>query len=161
MKSKFPNQGLTVSEKNTHNIREYNRKQHLFIKYTFAVLVDLVVLNLFNQYSEHVFIESFSISLLVAVLLQILLQGTLVVEHRVADYFKTKPGVIMKILRGLSTWAILFISKLVILKVIALLFGESIVFSGPLHGVVMFIIVVIAIIVAEQTIIQVNKKLAD
>ena len=150
-----------MSEKNSPIVREFNRKQHLFIKYTFAVLVDLTVLNLFNQYCEHVIIESFSISLLVAVLLQVLLQATLVVEHRVADYFKTKSGVMMKVLRGLSTWAILFISKLVILKVIALLFGKSIVFSGPMHGVVVFIIVVVAIIVAEQAIIKINRMLAD
>jgi len=49
-----------------------------------------------------VFIEYFSISLLTAVLLQVLLQITIAIEHRVANLFKDKPGIRPKILRALS-----------------------------------------------------------
>ena len=138
----------------------YSKRQHLFFRYTYAVLIDLTVLNLFNEYSDNVFIEHFSISLLAALLLQVLLQVTLAIEHRVAILFKGKPGLKAKILRALSTWGILFISKLVILEAINLAFGNSVLFSGPIHGLVAFIIVVTAIIIAEQVFSWIYRSLA-
>ncbi|MGD8533014.1 MAG: hypothetical protein PVG80_06650, partial [Gammaproteobacteria bacterium] len=46
-------------------------RQRLFNRYFTAILIDLVVLNLFVEYSEHVRIDSFTISLLAAFLLQV------------------------------------------------------------------------------------------
>lgn len=137
-----------------------SRRQKLFIKYTMMVLIDLVVLGLFNEYWDLVFIEYFSVTLLTAALLQLLLQLTLAIEHKVAHYFSKMAGLKAKILRGLSTWAILFISKLIILKAISFAFGTSVVFSGPVHGLVAFIVVVIAIIAAEQLFDKVYRALA-
>ena len=124
------------------------------------MLVDLTVLNLFNEYWDFVYFEYFTISLLTAILLQFLLQVTIAIEHRVADYFKAKTGLRAKVLRGLSTWTILFVSKLVILEAINFAFGDSVVFSGPIHGLVAFIIVVIAIIIVEQAITRIYNSLA-
>ena len=138
----------------------FSRRQQLFFRYTFLVLIDLTVLNLFNEYWSHVYIELFSLSLLAALLLQVLLQITILIEHRVANYFKEKSGIGAKILRGLSTWGILFSSKLVILEAINISFGSSVLFSGPLHGLVSFVIVVIAIIIAEQIFSWVYRSLA-
>ncbi len=47
--------------------------QQLFLRYFTAILVDLTVLNLFEEYWAPVVIESFTISLLAALLLQALL----------------------------------------------------------------------------------------
>ena len=145
--------------KNEH-AGSFSRHQQLFFRYTFAVLVDLTVLNLFNEYWGYVYIEFFSVSLLAAILLQLLLKVTLAIEHRVAGYFKGKPGLRPRIMRGLSAWAILFGSKLIILEAINLSFGDSVVFGGPIHGLVAFIIVVIAIIAAEQGFLWVYRTLA-
>lgn len=84
-------------------IKANSLKQHLFIKYSFFVLVDLTVLNLFNEHWDFVYIEFFSISLLAALLLQFLLKVTLKIEHHVAEHFKKTPGAKGKVLRGLST----------------------------------------------------------
>ena len=138
----------------------FSRRQQLFFKYTFFVLIDLTVLNLFNEYWDYVFIEFFSVSLLAALLLQVLLQVTIAIEHRVAEFFKGTPGLKAKILRGLSTWAILFGSKLAILEAINISFGDSVLFGGPVHGVIAFIIVVIAIIIAEQFFMWIYRSLA-
>ncbi len=138
----------------------FSKRQQLFIRYTLAVLVDLTVLNLFNEYWDFVYFEYFTISLLTAVLLQFLLQVTIAIEHRVAGYFKTKTGLSAKVMRGLSTWAILFASKLVILEAINFAFGDSVVFGGPINGLGAFIIVVIAIIIAEQAITRIYNFLA-
>ena len=136
------------------------RRQHLFFRYTFLVLVDLTVLNLLDQYWDLVFIENFSISLATAMLLQILLQLTLAIEHRIAEYFRKKPGAMARILRGLSTWAVLFGSKLIILEAINRAFGDSVLFGGPMHGLLAFVAVVVAIIVAEQLFYRIYRALA-
>ncbi len=126
--------------------------QQVFIKYTLAILVDLTVLGLFNEYWKHVIIDSFSIALLASVLLQALLKVTLIIEHRIAHFFKSKAGLGAKILRLLSTWIVLFVSKLLILEAISFSFGDHVQFVGPVHGLVSFIVVVVAILIAEQLI---------
>lgn len=151
---------MTSTSIENETVTTHSNRQRLFIRYTLAVLVDLTILNLFNEYWDYVFIEFFTISLFAAILLQFLLQVTIVIEHRVANYFKTKTGLSAKLQRGFSTWAILFISKLIILQAINFVFSDSVVFSGPIHGVVAFIAVVTAIIIAEQAIIKIYRSLA-
>ena len=138
----------------------YSRRQRIFLSFTFAVLVDLTVLNLFDEFWDYVYIEYFSISLLAALLLQSLLRVTISIEHRVASYFKKQSGLKARILRGLSTWGILFGSKFVILEAINIAFGDDVLFTGPIHGLVAFIVVVIAVIVAEQIFSWVYRSLA-
>ena len=140
----------------------YGSRQQLFIKYTLVVLIDLVVLSFFNQYWDFVYIETFTIALLTAMLLQFLMQVALKLEHKAADYlFGEKTGTHIKVLRAVSAWAIIFVSKLVILEAINLSFGDSVVFSGPIHGLVSFLTVVIAIIIAEQLIAWIYRSLTD
>jgi hypothetical protein len=120
-----------------------------------------VVLNLLNEFWDKVFIEFFYISILTAILLQTLLQITISIEHRVAEHFKFKPHFKHKVMRVFSTWAILFISKLIILKAISFSFGHSVTFGGPDHtrGLLIFIIVVIVIIATEQLFASIYKRL--
>ena len=58
-----------------------------------------------------------------------------------------------------SAWAILFISKFVILGVINFAFGDDIIFSGPLHGVVAFIGIVVIMLVAEEAVVHFYNRL--
>lgn len=88
------------------------------------------------------------------------MQLTMVAEHHVANFFKDKATLKGKILRVLSTWAILFSSKLIILEAINRIFGDGIVFTGPVHGLIAFILVVIAIIFAEQILSWIYRSLA-
>ena len=142
--------------------RSFSHRQLLFLKYTLIVLIDLVVLGLFNQYWEFVYIETFTIAMLTAMLLQFLMQVAIRIEHIAADYlFGGKSGTRIKLMRGVSAWAIIFVSKLVILEAINLSFGDSVQFNGPLHGVVAFLVVVIVIIIAEQGVIWIYRSLGD
>ena len=81
---------MTNTSTENEAVTTLTNRQRLFIRYTLAVLVDLTVLNLFNEYWDYVFIEFFTISLFAAMLLQFLLQVTIIIEHRVANYFKSK-----------------------------------------------------------------------
>lgn len=69
------------------SLEQISRKQHLFLRYFTAFLIDLVVLNIFAEYWQHVSIYSFTVSLFAAALLQLLLQLTLKFEEQCADYF--------------------------------------------------------------------------
>ena len=134
-------------------------RQRLFLRYFTAILIDLVVLNLFAEHWHHVTIDSFTLSLFAAVLLQILLKLTLVIEGRVADYFNARQGTAARVMRFVSAWAILFLSKFVILGAIYLMFGDSILFSGPVHGVLAFIVVVVVMLAAEEAIVRFYRRL--
>jgi len=128
--------------------------QRLFIRYLMATLIDLAVLNLFDEYWGNVAVGSYTISILAAIILQVLLKATLALEHRVAVFFSSKSGGIAKFLRFLSAWLILFGSKFVMLGVIDFVFGDDVQFAGPLHGVVAFIVVVVAMLAAEELIVR-------
>ncbi len=95
-----------------------------------------------------------------ALLLQVLLQATVAIVNRITNYFKEKPGVSAKIFRGLSTWAVLFSSKLVILEAVNFAFGSSVMFYGPMNGLIAFIVVVVVMIFAEQFFKRIYDSLA-
>jgi hypothetical protein len=134
--------------------------QRLFVRYLMATLIDLTVLNLFDEYWRHVTVDSFTISILAAVLLQVLLKATLALEHRVAGYFSAKPGPMAKFLRFFTAWLILFGSKFVMLGAIDFAFGDDVAFGGPVHGVVAFIIVVVVMLAAEEMVVRFYRRLA-
>ena len=132
----------------------------MFLRYFTAILVDLVVLNVLAEYWTRVVVDSFTISLFTAVLLQVLLKLTLAIEHRIAAYFKSKEGAAARVLRFLAAWAVLFASKLVILAVVDFAFGEWIHFNGPNHGLLAFIGVVVAMLAAEEGFVRFYRRLA-
>lgn len=134
--------------------------QTMYVRYLMAVLIDLVVLNIFDEYSDKVQIESFTVSLFAAILLQVLLKLTLLLEHRVAAWFRTKPGKAWTVARFLSAWLILFGSKFVFLEAVNFVFGDSVVFLGVLHGVVTLILVLIVMILAEEVVARTYRRLA-
>ncbi len=138
-----------------------SNKQRLFVRYFTGILIDLTVLNLFVEYSEHVVIDSFTISLFAAVVLQVLLKATIALEHRVAAYYKAKPGGFAKFMRYFTAWLILFGSKFVILEALAFAFGNDVYFGGPLHGLVILIVVVVVMLIAEEAIVQLYRRLTD
>ena len=140
---------------------EPSSRQKLFLRYFTAILVDLVVLNLFAEFWDLIVIEAFSVSLAAAILLQVLLKLTLKIEHHVADFFNARPGKLAVFLRFFSAWLILFLSKFLILAAINFAFGDSVVFAGPLHGVVAFIVVVMAMLGAEEIIVRFYRRLGD
>lgn len=137
-----------------------SNNQRLFVRYFIAILIDLVVLNLFMEYTSIVVIESFTISLLVALVLQILLKLTMHIEHQVALYFNSKTGGFAKFMRFFCAWLVLFGSKFVILEAIAFVFGDEVFFGGPLHGLAILIAIIVVMLVAEEAIVRFYRRLA-
>jgi len=135
-------------------------KQRAFLRYFTATLVDLVVLGLFAEYWDWVSASSFTIMLIAAVLLQILLKVTIVIEHKVAAYYNARPGGFNKFLRFFMAWVVLFGSKFVILEALALALGDRLKFSGPFHGIVALIVVVVVMLVVEALLVKLYRRLA-
>jgi len=145
--------GVALTDVPTTAPRRYNR-------YLTATLIDLTVLNLFDEYLARVTVESFTVSILAAILLQALLKATLALEHRVAGYFSGRTGPAAKFLRFFCAWLILFGSKFVMLEVLDIAFGEALEFTGPAHGIVAFIAVVVGMLVAEELAVRLYRRLA-
>ena len=137
-----------------------SKRQRVFSRYLTATLVDLVVLGLFAEYWEYVTVNSFTIMLLAAVLLQVLLKIALVVEHKVAAFFNARPGGFNKFMRFFAAWVVLFVSKFVILETVVLTFGDRVIFGGPLHGVVSLIAVVTVMLVVEAALVKLYRSLS-
>ena len=135
-------------------------RQRTFLRYYTGTLIDLVVLGLFAEFSDKVIVESFSIALLAAIVLQLLLKATIALEHIVAGYFKSKPGGFNTFMRWFTAWLILFGSKFVILEALSFAFGGRVRFEGALHGIVWLILVVVVMIVAEELMVRFYRRLA-
>ena len=103
-----------------------SKKQDVFFSWTSDVLIYTIVLNLFVEHVDAVVIDSFTISILTAVLLKILLDVVMGLEHRVHHYFAQKEGTVFKFFGTVSLFAILFLGKLFILEVVNLVFGDHV-----------------------------------
>ena len=84
----------------------------------------------------------------------------LAVEHRVAAYWKKKPGGFNKFMRFFCAWLVLFGSKFVILEALSFAFAEQVQFEGVLHGIVWLIIVVVTMVIVEELVVRFYRKLA-
>jgi len=135
-------------------------RQRLFVLFFVGTLVDLVVLCLFNEYSDKVYVDSFTTALLASIVLQFLLKVTIAAEHRILALFKGKTGAAWKSLKYFVAWLILFGSKFVILEALSFAFGHNVHFEGMLHGIVWLIIVVVAMVIIEELVVRLFRRLA-
>ena len=126
-----------TADKKISALAHPTRLQMIFFSWTKDVLIYVIVLNLFVEYSPVVIIDSFTISIFTAILLKILLEIIIKIEHKVSHFFKSN-----KFLRILFGWLILFGSKFIILEIINFVFGEH-VELGKFLDVILLVIVLI------------------
>ncbi len=135
-------------------------KQRMFLRYYTGFLMDLVVLNLFAEYWDLVAVDTFTTSLLAAVLLQVLLKATIWLEHKAMDYFNARGGGgLNTFLKYFVAWLILFGSKFVILEALTFAFGDKVRFEGRFNGILTLIVVVVVMLVAEEAIVRLYRRL--
>ncbi len=137
-----------------------SNNQALFLRYFTAILIDLVVLNLFVEYSDLVVIDSFTVTIFVAALLQVLLKLTIALEHKLAEFWNAREGGLARFMRYFTAWLVLFGSKLVILEAINILFGDYIDFVGRFDGLVVLIAIIVVMLLAEDLIVRFYRRLA-
>lgn len=94
------------------------------------LLVYVVVLNLFVEYAPKVLSETFTLSVLTAVLLKVVLEVVVVAEHRVKRRWRQASSGLGKVGAGVLLWLLLVGSKLVVLQLVDLVFGERVSLGG-------------------------------
>lgn len=113
-----------------------------------AAVVDLfvyvVVLNLFVEYFPKVLVESFTLSLLTAVLLKAVLELVVVVEKRVKSRFRQATSGAGKLIAGLLLWLLLIGSKFLVLEVVDLVFGSRVSLGGFIPVALLIITLLLA-----------------
>jgi hypothetical protein len=120
--------------------------QRYYADFLMDVFVYTVVLNLFVEFVDSIVIDSFLVSLLTAIVMKGLIDLIAHLIQRLKRYFGAKEGTAAKVLFGLSAWAIMFFSKIVILEVVQIIFEDDVDLGGYLN----VLIIVVAMMVARR-----------
>ena len=94
------------------------------------IFVYVVVLNLFIEYVPQVISETFTLSLLTAVLLKGVLEIVVAAKNRVKRRFRAASTPIGKTAAGIMLWLVLFGSKFLVLEAVHLVFGHRVSLGG-------------------------------
>ena len=94
------------------------------------VFVYVVVLNLFVEYLPQVLSETFTLSVLTAILLKAVLEVVVAGKNRVKARFRAASTPGGKALAGILLWAVLFGSKFLVLEAVDLAFGDRVSLGG-------------------------------
>lgn len=105
-------------------------RNHLRSEDVVDVFVYVTVLNLFVEYLPSVLSETFTMSLLTAVLLKVVLEVVVLVKGRAKGRFTSATTPVGKVGAGLLLWLVLFGSKFVVLELIDLVFGDAVSLGG-------------------------------
>ncbi|MFT4111083.1 hypothetical protein [Propionicimonas sp.] len=107
------------------------------------VFVYVVVLNLAAEYLPMVLTETFTLSLLTAVLLKVVLEVVVFFKNRVKARFRAATTTVGKVGAALALWAILVGSKFVVLELVALLFADKVRLGGffAVTGLILILLV--------------------
>ena len=94
------------------------------------VFVYVVVLNLAAEYLPMVISETFTLSLLTAILLKLVLELVVWLKDRAKLHLKSATTAVGKVTSVLILWALLFGSKFVVLELVNLVFGDGVNLGG-------------------------------
>ena len=152
---------MTSLRKNSRQNGEriVNNSQRLFLVYIICTLVDMTILNIYAEFTHSVYVESFSITIFIAIFLQLFIVLTRHTEHKISNFFGNKKGLLTKIKYFLSIWALLFFSKVLMLQGANLIFGDKINFYGMFDGLLAFIILILSFLLGEYLLTKVYRAL--
>lgn len=108
------------------------------------VLVYVVVLNLFVEYAPQVLTETFTLSLLTALLLKAVLEVVVMAKDRIKARFKAATTPAVKVGAGLALWVVLAGSKFVVLWLVDLAFGDAVSLGGFVSVTLLIVVLMIA-----------------
>lgn len=108
------------------------------------LFVYVVVLNLFVEYLPAVISETFTLSVLTAVLLKVVLEVVVAAKTRVRRWFTAASTPLGKTLAAVGLWAVLFGSKFVVLEVVDLVFGDAVALGGFFSVTLLIVVLMLA-----------------
>jgi hypothetical protein len=114
----------------------------------------VVVLNLAIEYVPSVISEGFTLSLLTAVLLKIALELVILLKSRILTRLRAADTRSAKLAAAVSLWVVAAGSKLVVLELVDLVFGDAV----SLGGFIPVTLLVVALLVSRAA---VRRVLSD
>lgn len=108
------------------------------------VFVYVVVLNLFVEYLPQVLSETFTLSLLTAVLLKGVLELVVLAKDKVKTRFREAASPIGKVGAALLLWLVMFGSKFVVLEAVDLAFGSRVSLGGFFSVSALIVVLMVA-----------------
>ncbi len=117
-------------------------RQTRFLGWLLDVLISIVVINLFVEYAPSVIVESFTISVLTALLLKLMMDAIVAIKGRVFGWFKARGGT-WQILGYGALWLILFLSKFVVLEVTYVVFRDRVSLGGFIEVTVLILTLIL------------------
>ena len=134
-----------------------NSRQKLFQEMVLGVLLYTVVLGFFNDYTDILDTDTYSVTFAVAVVMQILTYLTFALKDIVVKKFNKNGKTERKFALAFVIWLIMFFSKFVFLGVISVIFSEDVEISGFVG-----LLLIIACLTIAQKLVEVTyKKLAN
>jgi hypothetical protein len=112
------------------------------------LFVYVVVLNLAIEYVPSVISESFNLSLLTAALLKVTLELVIMVKNKILVRLHAATTRRTKLVSALSLWVVAAGSKLVVLELVNLVFGDSV----SLGGFIPVTLLVVALLVSRTAV---------
>jgi hypothetical protein len=112
------------------------------------VFVYVVVLNLAIEYVPSVISEGFTLSLLTAVLLKLVLEVVIVLKTNVIDRLRAATTRRAKAAAAASLWVVAAGSKVVVLELVDVLFGDAV----SLGGFIPVTLLVVALLVSRAAV---------
>ena len=108
------------------------------------VFVYVVVLNLFIEYFPQVISESFTLSLLTAVLLKCVLELVLVVKNRAKMRFHRAATTAGRVGSAVLLWLVLVGSKFLVLEAVDIIFGSRVGLGGFVSVTLLIVVLLVS-----------------
>jgi len=125
------------------------------------VFVYVVVLNLFVEYLPQVISETFTLSLLTAVLLKGVLEIVVAAQNRVKARFRQASTPIGKVVAAVLLWVVLFGSKFLVLEVVALVFRDRVSLGGFFSVTALILVLLVSRAVVRRLLQQPRSRAAS
>jgi hypothetical protein len=125
------------------------------------VFVYVVVLNLFVEYLPQVISETFTLSLLTAVLLKGVLEIVVAAKNRVKARFRQASTPIGKVVAAVLLWVVLFGSKFLVLEVVALVFRDRVSLGGFFSVTALILVLLVSRAVVRRLLQQPRSRAAS
>ena len=125
------------------------------------VFVYVVVLNLFVEYLPQVISETFTLSLLTAILLKGVLEIVVAAKNRVKARFRQASTPMGKVVAAVLLWVVLFGSKFLVLEVVALVFGDRVSLGGFFSVTALILVLLVSRAVVRRLLQQPRSRAAS
>lgn len=137
-----------------------NVRQRVFVAWTMDILVYIVVLNLYVEHSRDTTIDSFTLSILTAALLKLLLVAIMAAKSAVWRWAKSKESRLYTTGGVLGVWAIAFFSKFGILEAVDVVFGDRVSFGSFGHVILLVAALLLARELVERVYLWLGRSAA-